>query len=173
MEKIDLHLHSNLSDGVLSIQELVDRCIKVGCKKIAITDHSKICDYSEISKKSGITIINGIEFSTNTKGMHILGYNLDNIDVVQGRLDELACENEATCYKIIDALYSDGFDISVSSVLECMKKMGVSLKHLSKKHIIKYLVYKEYVKSMNEAYNMLTYEEGKYYYQKSYLNMKY
>jgi predicted metal-dependent phosphoesterase TrpH len=44
-----------------------------------------------------------------------------------------------------------------------MKEIGVSFSHLSKKHIIKYLVYKEYVKNMIEAYNMLTYEESKYY----------
>lgn len=162
MEKIDLHLHSNFSDGLLSIQELIEKCIINGCKKIAITDHDVIVDYSEESRKHRIVIINGIEFSTDNKGMHILGYGLDNIDSVQNYLDDIGKENQEVCYKIIDLLYSDGFNISLESVLEYLKKMGFSIRYLNKKHIIKYLVYKEYVRKI-DIYNAFNNPYGKYY----------
>lgn len=163
MEKIDLHLHTNLSDGKLSPSDLIDRCIFNGCKKIAITDHDVIVDYSEVSRVNDIFIINGIEFSTSTKGMHILGYGLDNICDVQKYLDDIAKENEEVCYKIIDLLYRDGFSITLEDVLECLNKLGFSIRYLNKKHIIKYLVYKE-IMSKIDVYNNFNDTDGKYYF---------
>lgn len=163
MEKIDLHLHTNLSDGEFSPDKLVKRCVNVGCKKIAITDHDRINDYSDLSIKYGIPIVSGIEFNTSYDGMHILGYGFDKIFEIQNKMYVLARENEEVCYKIIDHLYSDGFDISVEQVLECMKNMGISVCYLSKKHIVKYLIHKEYVKNVFSAYNELMGSEQKYY----------
>ena len=39
---VDLHVHSNLSDGVYSPEELIELAIKRGIKALAITDHNCI-----------------------------------------------------------------------------------------------------------------------------------
>ena len=41
---VDLHVHSNLSDGVYSPEELIELAIKRGIKALAITDHNCIND---------------------------------------------------------------------------------------------------------------------------------
>ena len=51
MEKIDLHIHTNLSDGVLTPEEVVNLALKNGCKKIAITDHDIYNDDTDLSIK--------------------------------------------------------------------------------------------------------------------------
>lgn len=82
---IDMHTHTNFSDGELSPQELIALAIQKQVGTIAITDHDTIDGIKQINKNdslildSGIKIIDGIELSAKSdKGtMHILGYNID------------------------------------------------------------------------------------------------
>ncbi len=84
MEKIiDLHIHTNLSDGALSPKEIIDEAVKNKVNVISIADHDTIDAYDSnlynyaISKN--IKIINAVEISTKTNniGVHVLGYNFD------------------------------------------------------------------------------------------------
>lgn len=84
MEKIiDLHIHTNLSDGALSPKEIIDESSKIGLKTISITDHDTIEAYDkeiiEYANNKGINLIPGVEISTkiNKCGIHVLGYNFD------------------------------------------------------------------------------------------------
>ena len=40
--KVDLHVHSNMSDGTCSPKELIRLAYKTGVKAIALTDHDNI-----------------------------------------------------------------------------------------------------------------------------------
>ncbi len=83
MEKIDLHIHSTLSDGVLTPKEIIDEAVKNGVSVIAIADHDNIDAYTDefynYAKENGIQIINAVEISTKTEkaGIHVLGYNFN------------------------------------------------------------------------------------------------
>ncbi len=82
---IDMHTHTNYSDGDLSPQELIKLAIDKRIGTLAITDHDTIEGIKKVNRNediivdSGIKIINGIELSAKTyKGrMHILGYGID------------------------------------------------------------------------------------------------
>ena len=82
---IDLHAHTNYSDGELSPYELIRHAIEQRVGIIAITDHDTLNGIKSLNKKddlivdSGIQIINGIELTSQPpKGtMHILGYDID------------------------------------------------------------------------------------------------
>ena len=77
---IDMHTHTNYSDGDLSPQELIKLAIDKGIGTLAITDHNTIEGIKKVNKNndtivaSGIKIINGIELSAKTDigRMHIL-----------------------------------------------------------------------------------------------------
>ena len=67
MEKIDLHIHTNKSDGKLSPKEVIDTAVKNGLKWISITDHDTIDAYTEdlfeYAKSKNIEIITAVEIS--------------------------------------------------------------------------------------------------------------
>ncbi len=82
---IDMHTHTNYSDGELAPQELIKLAIDKNIGTLAITDHDTIEGIKTVNKQdkiivdSGIEIIDGIELSAKVdKGlMHILGYGID------------------------------------------------------------------------------------------------
>lgn len=110
---IDMHAHTNYSDGELSPQELIRLAIDKKIGTLAITDHNTIEGLktidrkSEIIEKSGIRVINGIELSakSNVGRMHILGYGID-------------LNNE-----LLNKKMSDLKDISINSVLSIMEQI--------------------------------------------------
>jgi len=75
--KADLHSHTVFSDGLLSVEQLIDRAINNNVDVLAITDHDCL-DGSEQAfyTKKNIKIIYGLELSTdrNDESVHILGY---------------------------------------------------------------------------------------------------
>ena len=80
---IDLHLHTNRSDGKLSPTNLVRLLAEQGLEYAAITDHDTIDGIEEANAEAKrfpqLTIIPGIEISANVLGeeVHILGYFID------------------------------------------------------------------------------------------------
>lgn len=80
---IDLHIHTNCSDGKFSPLEIIDMAKNNNVFIIAITDHDTLKAYSNVvlsyAAKKGIKLINAIEISTKFKGygIHILGYGFD------------------------------------------------------------------------------------------------
>ena len=69
---IDLHLHTNKSDGTLSPSEIVELSFNKGLKIIAITDHDTTDGISEasdvIANHPEMTLIPGIELSVDIPG---------------------------------------------------------------------------------------------------------
>lgn len=83
MKKIDLHVHTNKSDGLLSPKEIIDEAKRKQVQTIAIADHDTVDAYTDevynYAKDNGIELITAVEISTKTKkcGIHVLGYNID------------------------------------------------------------------------------------------------
>ena len=110
---IDMHTHTNYSDGDLSPQELIRLAIDKRIGTLAITDHDTIEGIKKVNRNediivdSGIKIINGIELSAKAdKGrMHILGYGID-------------LNNNSLNKKMIDLK-----DNSINSVLSIMEQI--------------------------------------------------
>jgi len=78
---VDLHCHSNFSDGNLDPKVLVERAIDAGVDMLALTDHDTLSGLSaaRAAAKDRIKFINGIEFSAtwNKRLLHIVGLNFD------------------------------------------------------------------------------------------------
>ena len=81
-KKVDLHSHTNCSDGFYSPKELVHKASELGIEILSITDHDSvnaIDEASKFGKSLGIEIIPGVEISSDLRGseVHILGYFVD------------------------------------------------------------------------------------------------
>ncbi len=82
--KIDLHIHTTYSDGMLSPIQIVETALECGLDCIALTDHDNVLSYNiaqEYVKNNNkqLEIIPGVEINTIYKGyeVHILGYFMD------------------------------------------------------------------------------------------------
>lgn len=63
---VDLHTHSNISDGRLSPEMLVDAAIAKGIHTLALTDHDSmdgVVRAQMAAQQQGIQIISGVEIS--------------------------------------------------------------------------------------------------------------
>ena len=80
--KIDLHMHSTVSDGTDSPELIAKKVLAEKINIFSVTDHDAV-KASEITapiaRESGITFIPGVEFSCKDKNgkYHILGYGFD------------------------------------------------------------------------------------------------
>lgn len=83
MIKVDFHVHTTSSDGIMTPTEVVKRAEKNGVKLLAITDHDTVSGIEEAineAKKSNLRLLPGIELSTthNGESIHILGFFKDD-----------------------------------------------------------------------------------------------
>ncbi|MFJ8042942.1 PHP domain-containing protein [Kitasatospora sp. NPDC096147] len=80
--RIDLHAHSNASDGTDSPAELVAAAVAAGLDVVALTDHDTVAGHAEAAgavRGTGLTVVPGAELSCRTGGisMHLLAYLFD------------------------------------------------------------------------------------------------
>ena len=79
---IDLHTHSNASDGELSPAAVVRRAKEKGVCHLALTDHdttSGIAEAQSAASRAGVRLIPGVELSVtwDNRCLHVLGLNID------------------------------------------------------------------------------------------------
>jgi predicted metal-dependent phosphoesterase TrpH len=80
---LDLHLHTQASDGTLTPEELVAKAAAKGLTGIAVTDHDTTDSLERTAKAAaehGLVFIPGVEISasyTQHTAFHILGYGID------------------------------------------------------------------------------------------------
>ncbi len=80
--KIDLHMHSTVSDGTDTPQELLENVRKAGIELFALTDHDAVKGCSvirELLTPGDPKLLTGVEFSCRDElgQYHVLGYRFD------------------------------------------------------------------------------------------------
>ncbi len=153
---IDLHTHTNESDGTYSPGELVEEAVKIGLEAIAICDHDTFLGYDQavpLAEGSGLDLICGIELSTHLAGerdrqVHLLGYFLHGSPSAAFRtwLEELQEQRRDRNRRLIAKLQSAGIDIELSEV----ELMGRTL--TGRPHFARVLVHKGYASNSEEAF---------------------
>jgi len=82
---IDLHTHSNCSDGTLTPDELVARAAAAGVEVLALTDHDTVAGLSDAEHRAtglGLRLVPGVELSASwrAQAIHIVGLWIDPAD---------------------------------------------------------------------------------------------
>lgn len=159
MGLIDLHVHSNASDGTLSPSEVVTLAADTGLDAIALTDHDTIDGLKEARAAAAglpIKIIPGIELSCVYEGteIHILGLFVDteNEEFKKGT-DELLRVREARNDEMIRRFCAAGIPITQEELTG-----GNPDTVITRAHFARVLVEKGIVPDLNRAFkNYLTY----------------
>jgi len=122
---VDLHMHTTISDGVLTPTQLVDLVASNGVHVMALTDHDTTNGLQEAfaaaQKYPQLTLIPGIELSCDIPGneVHVLGYFLDDSDVAfQEKLTSFRLQRLDRGQMMVNKLRALGMDITWERVLE-------------------------------------------------------
>ena len=154
---IDLHTHSNRSDGTDSPTELIEKAKAVGLDIVALTDHDTAVGWDEAeeaAQRVGIRLVKGMEVSTELAGrsVHLLAYGLDREHA--GLLEELEKVIEGRTGRIpkfIEKFRLLGIDVTEEEILA---KVG-DADAVGRPHIADVLVEKGVVATRDEAFASL------------------
>ncbi len=164
---IDLHTHTNFSDGDMSPSELINHAIKNKISVIAITDHDTLNGAKSINRndylitKTGIKIIDGIELSAKVeKGtMHILGINIDiNNEDLNKKMDILRDISVNSTLSVMEQIKRD---YGIVFRYEDIKNLINSNHNLGRPDLAKLCIKYGYATSVQEAFDKYLIEAHK------------
>ncbi|HEY7061467.1 MAG TPA: PHP domain-containing protein [Chloroflexota bacterium] len=162
--RLDLHLHTTVSDGHLTPRELIRRAHANGVRTLAVTDHDNTDGLAEAQAEAdalGLTLIPGIELSTDLAaiGVHVLGYFLRYDDpAFQARLLPMRDDRLNRAYGMVERLGELGYPISMERVLEIAGEGSVG-----RPHIAQALLEAGHVGSIAEAFDRFIADHGPAY----------
>ncbi|MBP7310141.1 MAG: histidinol phosphatase [Candidatus Cloacimonetes bacterium] len=152
IQRINLHLHSRVSDGALSPAQLIKRATTIGLDLISITDHDTCDAYRNLPEITlPLQILPGMEISSQHQGhdVHILAYGCDMENKALGELTEMYLQGRRQrAIKMIGLLGDMGMEISLDEVVA----VAGSRELIVRPHIAQILVARGYVQSKNEAF---------------------
>lgn len=152
---VDLHSHTDRSDGVLTPTELIDLAQEVGLNALGISDHDTIqaCEeIGEYASDQGIELIHSVELAAKFRGhsIHILGYFLDAPpdELFRDRLEALKAQRFDRNVRLVEKLQSLGLDIALEEVRALGKYQT------GRPHFARMLVDKGYCPNFRSAFEM-------------------
>jgi phosphoribosyl 1,2-cyclic phosphate 1,2-diphosphodiesterase len=120
----DLHVHSDRSDGSLSVQELLMEARTSGLDFIAVTDHDCLeggLEASRLGPSYGIDAVQGVEISARDRRRgrraHLLGYLFDSAGTaIRDFCAPTLAARDAMTRSQVETLRAAGYPISVEEV---------------------------------------------------------
>lgn len=140
MSKLDLHVHSNFSDGKDNVNKVLDLAKAEGVSMLSFVDHDTNMTYYEAlpyAKSLGIDLIPGIEISAydfkRDRKVHILGYNydLDAPNIKKLTVPLLNRRHQHSLWQI-EQIENYGIDVDMDKVTATVGPVGV----IYKQHIM-------------------------------------
>lgn len=154
--RIDLHTHTNISDGACTPKELIDAAVKENVKAIALTDHDNIACIAEAhkyAKENKIDFLSGIEISSlykNGRILHILGIGIDvTNDFFLTSFYNMKKARELKVKYILEEISKKGINISI----EELRKNALS-EYLDRYDIYRYFIKNNLCNSAQEVWDM-------------------
>jgi predicted metal-dependent phosphoesterase TrpH len=154
VSRVDLHLHTTVSDGALRPEELVRAASIAGIQVMAVTDHDSvdgIRDAERAASDLSIQVIPGIEVSAGLDGddVHVLGYFLDPDDrVLREALSRLQEGRVAQARSMVERLAELGWPLDWDRVMAIAQGGSIG-----RPHIARALIERGYVGSVDEAFS--------------------
>jgi predicted metal-dependent phosphoesterase TrpH len=155
---IDLHTHTNESDGTCTPLELIDLALAIGLEALAISDHDTFAGYdqaAEPARSYGLDLVCGIELSARLDGtglkrgiVHLLGYFLHQPPASEFRawLGELQAARRERNVRLVAKLQSLGVAIELAEV----ERIGRTL--TGRPHFARLLIQKGYASNWEDAF---------------------
>jgi 3',5'-nucleoside bisphosphate phosphatase len=151
---IDLHTHTDESDGTYTPAELVQEAVASKLEALGITDHDTLAGYDAavpLAEAAGLDLVCGIELSTKLRGrsVHLLGYFLHQqpSQAFRDWLREMQLSRRDRNARLAEKLRTMGMEVSLAEV----ESRGKSL--AGRPHFAQVMVEKGYVKDTRQAFD--------------------
>lgn len=154
MRLIDLHAHTNFSDGALPPKALVRLARDRGVSVLAVTDHDTLAGIPEALAKgtlAGLQIVPGVEVTAHVDDLevHILGHFVDPDDARLGRfLASSRVDRIERIRHMLDKLWSLGLPLDAQEILDHASDSSVGRPRLAQA-----MVERGYVATVQEAFD--------------------
>ncbi|WP_371377124.1 RNase RNM [Thalassotalea aquiviva] len=154
--RVDLHSHTNCSDGHLTPQELIDRACNYQLDQLAITDHDTVSGFEQASQyinenQLPLTLISGIEISTLWQNfeIHIVGLGLDvKHPKVQALISRQQQSRELRAQLMAEKLAKAGFEDCLLQAQELAQDGSIT-----RAHFARVLQHRGVVNTMQKAFD--------------------
>lgn len=147
---LDLHLHTDASDGSLSSMMLVDLLVAKAIDAFAITDHDTmkaIPEAQDAAERRGLLMIPGVELSVGgSLEIHLLGYGMHETEQLEKRLDDMRQARAERLSRMLGALAALDIYIDESEV-----PLGESVSP-GRVHVARALIQKGKATSVSDAF---------------------
>jgi predicted metal-dependent phosphoesterase TrpH len=166
---IDLHIHSQSSDGAFTVEDIVKEAMLRNIGFMSITDHDSIgCQKVaiDLARKAGIRYVTGVELNVTfshpkyregkSVSLDFLGYQFDaKSKELTAKLRRMAEYREARAAKILDNLNREFAKEGIEKLMKNdFEEIQASVDGvLGRPHIADYLVKKGIVRSRQEAFD--------------------
>jgi predicted metal-dependent phosphoesterase TrpH len=161
---IDLHSHTDESDGAASPAGLIEEAVRAGVGVLAITDHDTFAGYDQarpLARQSPVELLCGIELSTKLNGqsVHLLGYFPEGGAPAEFRrwVVEMQASRKDRNVRLAARLRELGFDIT----LEEAEARGRGM--TGRPHFARIMVEKGYVANFRQAFDEYLDESARAY----------
>ena len=154
LNKADLHIHTNCSDGRMDPEDAVMAAAERNLAALSITDHDTFEGYTIAKKKAEdfqIELIPGVEITSSyeDREAHILAYYFD---VESAQLQKLLLKQKVSRRErikgIINTLIENGIDLDYEEV-----RAEANGANIGRPHVANVLVKKGYVGNYFEAFS--------------------
>ena len=168
---IDLHIHSNASDGTSTADEVLQRAQRAGLAAFAITDHDSLEGFFQIKNLvdgNKIELIPAMELSGYLKGadVHLLGYLVKSDDpALNQKLAELKQARKNRAAGMVAKLNQLGINLSMVRVQEIAGHSTIG-----RPHIADALLKNGYISNYDEAFHKYIGTDGPAYEPKKYMS---
>lgn len=152
-ERVDLHIHTTASDGLLAPSEVVRLALEHGLVAIAITDHDTTAGVAEAQTaalSTGLEVVPGVELSSEGEwgDFHILGLYVDlQNSLLQERLAQLRAGRTARAKEMLGRLAALGMPLEWEQIVALAGDAAIG-----RLHIARALVQQGYVADIGEAF---------------------
>ena len=152
--RIDLHTHSDRSDGTTPPRELIRHAKEMGIDVVGLTDHDTTegwAEAAEAAEREGITLVRGLEISCKLAGhgAHLLAYLPDPTYEPLGlELERILDGRNARLPATLEKLRGIGIDIEEEDV----RRIAGDAAAMGRPHVADALVEKGVVQHRGEAF---------------------
>jgi predicted metal-dependent phosphoesterase TrpH len=161
---IDLHTHTDASDGTYPPAQLVREAVDLGLEALAICDHDTFDGYdaaAPVARQVGLDLVCGIEISTKLRGrsIHLLGYFLDQPPAPEfcEWIRFMQQSRRDRNIRLVARLRSLGIEVTIEEVVARGRSMA------GRPHFAQIMVEKGYVKDIRQAFDDYLDESAKGY----------